>query len=143
MKKQSGFTLIELMIVVAIIAILAAIALPAYQNYTRESRYSEVITTASNIKTGIEVCVAKNQALTSCDTWSEIRVPSLAGATANVSSAAITANTAVITVTGTAAVGSQTCVMTPSLNATSGRLSWTYANTGTTSTSGGCEYKAQ
>lgn len=44
MKKQSGFTLIELMIVVAIVAILAAIALPAYQTYTKKAKFSEVIT---------------------------------------------------------------------------------------------------
>ena len=46
MKKQQGFTLIELMIVVAIIAILAAIALPAYQDYMRRSKVSEVAATA-------------------------------------------------------------------------------------------------
>ena len=43
MKKQSGFTLIELMIVVAIVAILAAVALPAYQSYTQKARFTEVV----------------------------------------------------------------------------------------------------
>lgn len=50
---QKGFTLIELMIVVAIIAILAAIALPAYQDYTRRSRVSEAVTLAGGAKTAV------------------------------------------------------------------------------------------
>jgi len=57
MKKQSGFTLIELMIVVAIVAILAAIALPAYQSYTLKAKQSEMVAAMGAAKTTIEVCV--------------------------------------------------------------------------------------
>lgn len=53
MKKQQGFTLIELMIVVAIIAILAAIALPAYQDYVARSQVSEAMSLASGAKTAV------------------------------------------------------------------------------------------
>ena len=53
MKKQQGFTLIELMIVVAIIGILAAVALPAYQDYTKRAKMSEVILAASACRTTI------------------------------------------------------------------------------------------
>ena len=60
MNAQKGFTLIELMIVVAIIGILAAIAIPAYQNYIARSQVSEAMTLATGLKTGIQTNLQNN-----------------------------------------------------------------------------------
>jgi type IV pilus assembly protein PilA len=59
-QLQQGFTLIELMIVVAIIGILAAVALPAYQDYTKRAKMSEVILAASACRTSITEVVQSN-----------------------------------------------------------------------------------
>ncbi len=66
MKAQKGFTLIELMIVIAIIGILAAIAIPQYQNYIARSQVTRVMGETSSVKTAIEDCVLNGKAAADC-----------------------------------------------------------------------------
>ncbi|HDX8365663.1 TPA: type IVa pilus major pilin TapA [Aeromonas dhakensis] len=140
MKKQSGFTLIELMIVVAIVAILAAIALPAYQTYTQKARFTEVVSATGPYKTAIEVCIQSNAitALSATDNCNQATrgVPAdITTAVGNVATVAVTDTTNVITATGTAAVGGFTYILTPTI-AASGKVTW--AQSGTCQAAGVC-----
>lgn len=95
---QKGFTLIELMIVVAIIGILAAIAIPSYQNYTKKSKFTEVVQATAPYKNAIETCFVDQTSLAGCGAGSN-GVPGAATASGFVNSVnvAVTANTATIT----------------------------------------------
>lgn len=109
MKNQKGFTLIELMIVVAIIAILAAIALPAYQDYVVKSRVSEAMVLAD----GLKVVVADNAAQADANLGKGATLTSAADKSPNVTSTAIDAATGAITVVTTDKAGKGNVVLTP------------------------------
>jgi type IV pilus assembly protein PilA len=143
-KKQNGFTLIELMIVVAIIGILAAIALPAYQNYTNKAKFSEVLSLISGHKLAIEICAQTEGTLANCAP-TENGVPANLTTTGRLNSLGWVQGTGVLTAT---AVGSSTTPVdglegeTYVLTGTyaSGKVTWVESGTCQSETVNYCSY---
>jgi prepilin-type N-terminal cleavage/methylation domain-containing protein len=130
-KQQSGFTLIELMIVVAIIGILAAIAIPQYADYTQRTKVAGAVAGALAWKTAVGLCYAETADIDLCDAG-------LNGVPANPASNAINYIADLTTVNGvisitteglTSATVEMVVAMTPATG-TAGAMAWSLAGTG-------------
>jgi prepilin-type N-terminal cleavage/methylation domain-containing protein len=132
-KAQAGFTLIELMIVVAIIGILAAVALPAYSKYMDKSKYVEVIQSTQAVKTAVEICVQDLGTAAGC-TGGTNGIPANVTTSTDKYANTVTTTDGLITAapkTFGGVVPADTYILTPTVN--SGKVNW--------GVSGGCGTK--
>lgn len=137
-EKESGFTLIELMIVIAIIGILAAIAIPSYQSYSGRAKFSEVVQATAPYKLAVEVCVHNTGSLENCGTPGSNAIPAnfaasdpKTGYTASVNTEANGVITATSQQIKSGSNNEFTYILTPTLQS-NGQLTWATSGTCTT-----------
>lgn len=120
MTLQKGFTLVELMIVIAIIAILASIGIPAYQGYLQKAAMTDMLQTLVPYQTTVNLCVLENSATTPCSAGSQ-------GIPAERSSryvSNVNVSQGVITLTGQAILQGLSVTLTPQWEISTSAVNW-------------------
>jgi len=121
-KKYCGFTLLELLIVMAIIGILAAIALPSYEHYLNRARFTEAVLATIPYKTAVSLALQDGIAMSQINNG-ENGIPSAPATTVNLKN--LTVSQGIITAIATARAGNYTYVLTPNSNGSQ----WTVSGT--------------
>ena len=120
---KKGFTLIELMIVIAIIAILATVAIPSYQNYTKKAAVSELLQASAPLRSEVELCIYNTGSVDNCTVGKNGIQADVADATAKyVKSTAV--KSGIITVVGKGSLDKVSYTLTAAGSATAG-VTWT------------------
>lgn len=124
---QNGFSLIELMIVVAIVGILTMIAVPSYQDYTQRARFAEVVAATDPFKTAIALALQTGTSASELNAGSN-GIPEEPTSTKNLES--LTINHGIITATGTKITGNATLILTPNNDGSLWTVDGTCVNAG-------------
>jgi len=113
---RAGFSLLELLLVVALIGILAAFAVPTYQTYLQKTRFMEVVQLSQAIRVAQSACLLQvGEDVSACDTFAELATPAPKPSD-NTQSIIISPTSGLITGTGTKAAGSYTFTLAPAIN---------------------------
>lgn len=120
---DAGFTLIELMMVIAIIGILAAAAVPQYAQYTKKAKFAEVISMTAEHKSAVHLCVQDMNTLTGCNSGMNGVPPAITAPIGYMKSLTVVNGT--ITSTATSILDENQFILTSAYNPVTNSVSWT------------------